>query len=143
MVHALKEAWRTLVPHGTLIDVRPLSTDVPLEIVYEGGSDEAGMVDMSPEIDLDISADNAITTVTSEGMYTQQNEGYFSFTYYWKTVKGMQEDIAEFWEGEVNIPEQVWQQAHLLFRKRRPKTHIRLATRMKLGVYVKDGGEAG
>ena len=139
MVHALKEAERTLVPHGTMIDLRPLSIDVPLEIVYDGGSDEAGKVDMSPEIDLDISADSAITTVTSEGIYTQLNEEYFSFTYYWKTVKGMQEDIAEFWEGEVNITEQVWQRARLLFNKRRPKTQIRLAVRMKLGIYEKIG----
>ncbi len=139
MVHALKEAWRTLVPHGILIDARPLSIDVPIEIVYQGGSDEAGMVDMSPEIGLDINADNAMTTVTSEGIYIKKNEQYFSYAYYWKTVKGMQEDIAEFWEGEVNIPEQVWQRARLLWNKRRPKTQVRLAVRMKLGMYEKNG----
>ncbi|HEX9090503.1 MAG TPA: hypothetical protein VF831_03395 [Anaerolineales bacterium] len=139
MVHALKEAWRTLIPHGRMIDVRPLSIDVPLEIVYQGGSEEAGMVDMSPDIDLDISADNAITTVISEGLYTQLNEGYFNFTYYWKTIKGMEDDIEEFWQGEVNIPEQVWQRAHQLFNQQCPKTKIRLATRMKLGMYEKKG----
>ena len=39
MVHALKEAYRILAPQGIMIDVRPLSVDVPLEIIYEGGSD--------------------------------------------------------------------------------------------------------
>jgi len=139
MVHALKEAWRILVPHGTLIDVRPLSIDVPLEIVYEGGRADAGMVDFSPGVDLDADADNAMISVTAEGIYTLAREELFDFTYYWKTVKGMQDDIKEYWEGEVNIPEQVWQRARQLFDKRRPKTQIRLAMRMKLGKYEKIG----
>ena len=40
MVHALNEAWRVLVDHGIMIDVRPLCVDVPLEIVYRGQANQ-------------------------------------------------------------------------------------------------------
>ena len=137
MVHALKEAYRILVPGGTLIDVRPLSIDVPLEIVYEGGSVSAGMVDMSPCLYLDQEADKAIDHISTEGIITGVKLEYFYFAYYWKTVKGMEEDIDENWQGEVVISSDVWLKAHQLFNQRRRKTQVRLACRMKLGIYEK------
>ena len=35
MVHALREAWRVLVPGGCLIDLRPLAKDPPLEVIVD------------------------------------------------------------------------------------------------------------
>ena len=135
MVHALKEAWRVLVPHGIMIDVRPLSIDVPLEIAFEGGTESAGDIDLSPEIDKDIAADQAIETVIKDRIYKEIYVEYFDFEYYWKTLKGMEEDIEEYWKDEVVIPEQVSRRAHMLFNERRPRSRIRVALRMKLGKY--------
>jgi len=138
MVHALKEAHRVISPGGIMIDVRPLSTDGPLEIVYAGGSDSAGLIDMSPGADLDREADQAIDTVFAAGFYKEINIEYFDFAYYWETVEGMEEDIEQNWQGELVITEEVWAKAHQLFDMQRPDTKVRIVVRMKLGVYTKN-----
>jgi len=139
MVHALKEAWRVLVPRGVLVDVRPLSLNTPLEIIYEGCSEIAGIVDMSPGLAYDRDVDRAIEVVTTDRLYTETWSEYFSYTYYWKTIKGMQEDIKENWQGEVIITNEVWQQARALIKKLGPKAKLRLAAQMKLALYLKQG----
>jgi hypothetical protein len=137
MVHALKEAWRVLKPHGIMIDVRPLSLDVPLEIVYRGGRESAGMVDMSPCIHLDYASDDAVERVTTDGLYKEVLKEQFDFAFYWKTIKGMQDELKENWEGEVNIADEVWAGAKQIIKHRHPKTRIRLGMQMKLAVYEK------
>ena len=139
MVDALKEAHRVLSTGGIMIDVRPLSTNGPLEIVFEGGRDLAGLVDMSPGMDQDQAADRAIEAVLTGKLYQEVRVEYFDFAYYWQTVAGMQEDIEENWLGEVVITEEVWRKAHQLYNHRRPGTQVRMGCRMKLGVYSKIG----
>ena len=136
-MHALKEAKRVLVPKGIMIDVRPLSVDVPLVIIYQGGSESAGMLDMSPDIELDKAADQAIESVVKDRIYTEHHKEYFDFAFYWKTIKDMQDDLEEFWKDDVILPEGVIEQADLLFSKQRPQTQIRIGVQMKLGKYVK------
>jgi hypothetical protein len=137
MVHALKEAHRILVPHGIMIDVRPLSVDIPLEIIYRGGRESAGILDLSPDIDKDIAADRAIESVVKDHIFTQSKVEIFDFAYYWKTIKGMEEDLEEYWKDDVIVPEEVIQRAHMLFKKRHPQTKIRVGVQMKLGKYEK------
>ena len=120
-----------------MLDVRPLSVDVPLEIIYKGGRDSAGILDLSPDIDKDIAADRAIETVLSDRIYKESYVEYFDFTYYWKTIKGMENDLEEYWKDDVVVPEGVLLHARMLFKKRRPQTQIRVGVQMKLGKYEK------
>ncbi|MGE5123662.1 MAG: hypothetical protein ACM3H7_04035 [Acidobacteriaceae bacterium] len=138
MVHALKEAYRVLVPHGIMIDVRPLSTDGPLEIINDGRHESAGMIDMSPGLVLDEEADQAVETVKNDHLFKEIKLEYFNFTYYWDTVDGMEEDMEENWQGEVVITEKTWNQARQLFSLGGPDSKVRMACRMKLGVYAKN-----
>src|SRR4030042_5474966 len=137
MVHALKEAHRILEPHGIIVDVRPLSIDVPLEVIYKGGNESAGMIDMSPGRPIDLAADQAVDTVIIDQLFTESMIEYFYFTYYWTTMEGMEEDIEENWKDEIIIPVEVGQRAHMLINQQRLETQIRFAARMKLGIYVK------
>jgi hypothetical protein len=137
MVHALKEAHRILVPQGIMIDVRPLSIDVPLEVIYTEGSESAGMLDLSPDIEKDIAADRAIESVLIDGIYKELNVEYFDFAYYWGTIKDMQEDLEEYWKDDVIVPEGVIQQARRLFNKQHLQTQFRVGAQMKLGKYEK------
>ncbi len=137
MVHALKEAWRVLVPHGIMIDLRPVCIDVPLEIVHTGGIDSAGVLDFSSDIQRDIDSAKALDLVLIEGIYQETRLEFFDFAYYWNTLKGMREDLDEYWIDEIVIPEAVWSQAKLFIKQRRPKAKIRIAVRMKLGLYTK------
>ena len=137
MVHALKEAHRILEPHGIIVDVRPLSIDVPLEVIYKGGNESAGMIDMSPGRPIDLAADQAVDTVIIDQLFTESMIEYFDFTYNWTTMEGMEEDIEENWKDEIIIPVEVGQRAHMLINQQRLETQIRFAARMKLGIYVK------
>ncbi len=136
-MHALKEGWRVLAPQGIMVDVRPLSVDVPLEIISKVGSEPAGMVDMSPDLPLDIAANRAIDTVIDEQVYKETFREYFDFAFYWRTIRGMKADIKERWKDEVIISEEVWSRAAALVKRRRGGTKIRMAMRMKLGIYEK------
>ena len=111
MVHALIEAYRILTPHGILIDVRPLSLDVPLEIIYQGGCDLAGMIDMNPDLELDIAADKAIERMLIDNLFTEVSKEYFDFPYFWKTIKDLLEDLQDYWKDDVNVSDAVIQQA--------------------------------
>ena len=136
-MHALKEAHRNLVPGGIMIDLRPLSLDIPLEIICHGGRESAGMIDTSPGIDLDKAADQAIDTVLKDRTYKELYKEYFDFAYYWKSIKEMEDDLEEFWKDDVILPEGVIERAHMLFNKQHPGTQIRVALKMKLGKYVR------
>jgi hypothetical protein len=137
MVHALEEAWRILVPYGMMIDVRPLCVDVPLEVVYEGGRESTGIVDLSPEIDRDIAADQAINSLVMNGKYKVANIEYFDYAYYWNSFNAMVTDFEERWKDEIIIPRDVIRKARTLYQQKRPKTQFRLGMRMKLGKYEK------
>jgi hypothetical protein len=137
MVHALEEANRILVSKGIMIDVRPLSVDVPLEIIYQGGIDSAGMLDMSPDIEADIAAEKAIEGVLRDKLFIELSQEFFDFPYYWQTVKDMEDDLEEFWKDDVVVSKEVWKKAYKRFNERRPQTQLRVGVRMKLGKYVK------
>ena len=137
MVHALDEAWRVLTDHGIMIDVRPLCVDVPLEIVAQERVETAGMIDSSPEKDLDIAADQAIEIVLTKRRYVEKRVENFDFAYWWETVKDMRADIDEFWQEDVIIGEELWEQARKMFTGRLPAPKLRVRLRMKLGIYDK------
>jgi len=139
MVHALKEAWRVLPAGGIMIDVRPLSVVIPLEVVYEGVSETAGMADMSPDLETDIAADKALETVLGEGMFKQSSMELFDYAYYWKTYHGMVVDLEERWQDEIIISKEVFENTHRLYSQHRPSARIRLPMRMKLGKFIKLG----
>ncbi len=138
MVHALEEAWRVLVPDGIVVDVRPLSQDVPLEVVFEGGVESAGMLDLSPGLHYDRDSDRAIDEAVSRQIFTEQKLEYFGYSFNWDTVEGLDEDLKENWVDEIIVPEGVWGRMVGLFNQRRPGTKIRVVSRMKLGIYIKN-----
>lgn len=137
MVHALNEAWRVLIPRGIMIDLRPLSIDTSLDIIFKEKSESAGIVDMSPDIEDDIAADHAIESVIKEGIYKGLSTECFELTYYWKTVKGMMADYRERWKNDVIIEENVVRRGYELFRKHRPHSKVRLLMHMKLAKFEK------
>lgn len=122
-----------------MIDVRPLSIDVPLEIIFEGGRESAGMVDMSPDLKYDIAADNAIDTVLDAAMFREAKVEYFDFAFYWRTFHGMMADFEDRWKDEIILADEVIQRAKSLYKERRPKVKFRLGMRMKLGKYERIG----
>jgi len=137
MVHALKEAWRVLAPRGVMIDLRPLCLAASVDILFNEQKEFAGMADMSPDIDNEIAADQAINIMLSEGFYQDLSVDRFEIAYYWDTVRGMMADMRNRWKGDVIIEESVIRRAYELFRKHRGRKKVRFMLQEKLSKYEK------
>jgi len=135
MVHALKEARRVLKQDGRMIDVRPLCIDVPLEVVYEGRSASAGVVDLSPDIARDIASDKALSIAFADQIIIETRLEDFTVSFYWNSIDEMKADLDEDWKDEVVITPNIWQRAGELLAAQPASAKLRLAIRTKLGVY--------
>jgi hypothetical protein len=134
-VHALKEARRVLKQDGRMIDVRPLCIDVPLEVVCEGRSASAGVVDLSPDIARDIASDKALSTAFADQIIIETRLEDFTVSFYWNSIDEMKADLDEDWKDEVVITPDIWQRAGELLAAQPAGAKLRLAIRTKLGVY--------
>jgi hypothetical protein len=135
MVHALKEARRVLKQDGRMIDVRPLCIDVPLEVVCEGRSASAGVVDLSPDIARDIASDKALSIAFADQIIIETRLEDFTVSFYWNSIDEMKADLDEDWKDEVVITPNIWQRAGELLAAQPASAKLRLAIRTKLGVY--------
>jgi len=133
MVHALQEAQRVLIPRGLLIDLRPISVDVPLEILTPAGYESAGLLDMSPGIKYDIAADNTFQVAIHDGNFNELLVDYLDYAYYWDTITEMKAYMDEKWKDDLIIPEAVLQQSQFLFDRHPDQSRVCLRLRMKLG----------
>ena len=134
-MHALQEARRVLAPAGTLIDLRPICVDAPLEILTPQGSHSAGLVDMSPDIADDIAADNTFKEAVAAGSLKQVKLEEFDFAYYWETVDGMKADFEDRWKDDAILPAGVLRKARRLFKAHGLDARVRLRIRMRLSAY--------
>lgn len=114
MVHALKEAARVLAPGGWLIDMRPLSVDMPLEVAAPSGWQVAGPVDMSPGVPTDLAADGAVQQLVKAGIIKLVSLDRFESAYVWDTYEAMQAYIEDRWSPDVIVPPAVAQRAQVL-----------------------------
>jgi hypothetical protein len=139
MVYSLNEAWRVLIPQGEMIDLRPLSINAPLDIVFKGKNEFAGIVDTSPGIEHDIAADHAIEEVVNKDIFNELFVEHFTIAYYWKTVRGMVADIRKRWKDDVILEKNVIKNAYELFTRHRHFAQVRILLQMKLARYEKQG----
>ena len=93
---------------------------------------------MSPDLKLDIAADEAIESVLRDGFYKELSKEYFDFPYFWENIRDMEDDIEEFWKDDVIVDEAVLKQAREYLQERRPQTQIRVGVQMKLAKYEKN-----
>lgn len=89
MVHALREIWRVLRADGTLVDLRPLPTGYPIELVTPGAVVQVGELDGSGMIGDDEAADRAVQRVVEEGWFVSGQDSRLDFTAYWDSVRHM------------------------------------------------------
>ena len=93
MVHALQEASRVLAASGSLLDLRPLSSKPPIEVVTPGGAVQVGVLDDSQTPD-DAAVDRAMRQAVEIGWFVSHGgDTQFHTEHYWDTVKEMAEFI--------------------------------------------------
>lgn len=139
MVRALEESWRVLKPHGVFIDLRPLSTDPPIEILSEAGSGLAGQVDDSPDKDDDRAADVAVEQIVGRGLFRREEIVRFNFSFYWNSVNDMQAYAEERWSDSTKLPSAVLGRARQLEEMAGDRVQVRITREMHLATYIKSG----
>jgi hypothetical protein len=136
MVHALQEAHRVLVPHGTLIDLRPAGSHRRAGLGFGRSWRLVGTLRES--LDEDYAADAAIEAVVRRGLFRQRSREHFD-------LDRVMDTLAEFrlWIEDFSRLEKYGDHARLIKRleralaraTRRPKLTVR--GRMTLGVLEK------
>lgn len=106
MVHALSEIRRVLVPNGILIDLRPVDEERPIEVYSARGPKQTGFTTYLPHgVDDYIAANQAMSTVESDGWFYRESEQSFPLHYVWDTPKEMEEWIETEWEDFIELDE--------------------------------------
>jgi SAM-dependent methyltransferase len=135
MVHALKEVWRVLKPGGILIDLRPISVDVPLLILTASGWKSAGLPDQSPDRVHDFAANRAIHRVVHDGFFIRLKQEYFVTKYYWNNLKELKSDVENCWKEDIIVSKEIWHHARLLYKSGSTQRRVQFPLRRKLVMY--------
>ena len=89
MVHALHGIWRVLAGSGTLVDLRPLPGQCPIELVSPGAVVRVGEADATGMAADDDASDHAIQDVVTQGHFVAHRDTQFDFDFYWDSVQEM------------------------------------------------------
>ena len=131
MVHALDEIRRTLKPNGTLIDLRPVSSNWSVEVSSSTGYQLAGRLnDMPVGLADDQAAFKAMREVESRRWYIKEKEEEFAFFYYWDTPSEMKEFMEIEWEDFEKMEEVVFQKAKSLWAIANADAQVRVRVKM-------------
>ena len=131
MVHALDEIRRTLKPNGTLIDLRPVSSNWSVEVSSSTGYQLAGRLnDMPVGVADDEAAFKAMREVESRRWYVKEKEEEFAFFYYWDTPSEMKEFMETEWEDFEKIDEDVFQRTKSLWAVANADARVRVRVKM-------------
>src|SRR5215208_822427 len=110
MVHALSEIRRVLVPHGILIDMRPLGERWPIEVASANEIRETGRVmDLPEQMKGDAAANEAMQEAERRGWFARDQEEFFPFFYSWDTPSEFEEFIEEDWAEFIDLGEEAKQ----------------------------------
>ena len=107
MVHALSEIRRVLLPDGILIDLRPVLSNWPIEVVSAREIQGTGRIQDLP---LGVADDNAANQSSAwaeqNGWFRREEEEFFPFYYSWDSPSEMEEWIIDEWEGFIQLDEE-------------------------------------
>ena len=89
MVNALHGIWRVLAGRGTLVDLRPLPGQCPIELVSPGAVVLVGEADATGMAADDAAADQAIQDIVTQGHFVARRNTQFDFDFCWDSVQEM------------------------------------------------------
>jgi hypothetical protein len=131
MVHALQEIHRVLVSQGTLIDVRPLAGNWPVEVVSGRTAQEAGRVsDLAAGLEDDAAANQTLAEAAKQNWFRRESEELFPFNYYWDSPDEMKAYIDEEWEDFIDISPEVWKNLRSLWTVGGAEARLRVRLNM-------------
>lgn len=109
MVHALQEILRVLTREGTLIDLRPLAGNWPVEVVSIRAVHEVGRVtDLPQGLEDDATANRTMARAADDGWFLREKEEMFPLYYYWDSPKALEDYVEENWSDFISIDPDVY-----------------------------------
>jgi len=139
MVHALRETCRVLRPGGLLIDLRPIVSHPPVDVLGGDQAILAGRLDDSSDSADAIACDRTLRLAVEQRWLQRLAMEAFSYSMYWDTPEQMLEYVTAHW-GEVQVPEDVVVRAQRLADVAVPPVRVRIRLTMSITSYVKIGG---
>lgn len=106
-MHALSEIRRALVVDGILIDLRPVLSSWPIEVVSAREIRETGRIqDLPLGLADDHAANGSVARAEQNGWFSREAEEFFPFYYSWDSPSEMEEWIADEWEDFIQLDEE-------------------------------------
>ena len=135
MVHALKEVWRVLVPRGSLIDLRPLAFNPPIEVIADGKVLGSGVVvDGSLRVPDDVASEAALQKVIDDGCFVCERTMSFECALYWDTIEEMRAD-AKNWQRWRLPADSALAEVHQLMARTTGEARVRVRRPMVIARY--------
>lgn len=130
-MHALKEIRRALIPGGLLIDLRPVASHWPVEVMAGAETFAAGQVqDLPAQIADDAASEAALAQAESAGWFIRESAGAFDLAYYWDTPDEMKTYVDEDWRDYIGLPDDVLAQARRMMAAHGAAARARVRLRM-------------
>jgi len=139
MVHALRETCRVLRPGGLLIDLRPIVSHPPVDVLGGDQAASAGSLDDSSDSADAVACEGALRLAVAQGWLRPHETDAFSYSMYWDTTEQMLDYVTAHW-GEVQVPEDVVVRAQRLADVAVRPVRIRIRLTLSIACYVKIGG---
>lgn len=107
MVHALSEIRRVLVPNGIMLDLRPILSHWPVEVISARTTRETGHIqDLPLGLADDEAANRSIAQAEQDGWFKREAEEFYPFHYTWDSPSEMEEWIADEWQDFIQVDEE-------------------------------------
>ena len=135
MVHALREIHRILKPRGTLIDLRPHSTNRQVLVELSYATLNAGEIDSSRSVADRLAADHVIEQAVKDKLFTLEHHTHFELYTDLDTVDDLREYGKSF--NRSVLPEAVIQQVERLTHDENDDFSIRVQRPFTIARYRK------
>jgi len=139
MVHALEESGRVLARNGRIIDIRPVTSYPPIEVITGDGTRLAGRADDSLGLPDDQAANHAVAEALRQGVFFKETEAQFQFMYYWDTLAQMQAYVEERLSDWIILGKTTLQNVSRLLSESSGQVQLRLSLEVLISVYRKPG----
>jgi hypothetical protein len=138
MVHALREIQRVLMPHGVLIDLRPLADHWAVEVASARKVIETGRVqDLPVGLEDDAAANRSVAQASANGWFTRERAETFPFYYAWDSPREMEKYISEEWENFIGLDDAVKENTRSAWATGDADCRVRVRMKMLITRWVK------
>jgi hypothetical protein len=139
MVHALSEIRRVLVPNGILIDLRPILSHWPVEVISAREIRATGRIqDLPIGLADDEAANRSIAQAEQKKWFTHEAEEFFPFYYAWDSPSEMEEWITDEWHDFIQMDEEAKKATRSAWALGDADSAVRVAVKMLITRWKKE-----